>query len=66
MTNTILNFQTAIGHKVLAATDKKYLRSGGRIATDKLFQWANISAWRIISLSLRFLIPKYYNLVFFS
>ena len=57
MTNTILNFQTAMGHKVLAA-GKKYLRFSGRIATDKLFQWANISAWRIISLSLRFIIPK--------
>ncbi|MEH2328086.1 hypothetical protein [Nostoc sp.] len=38
MTNTILNFQTATGHEVLAAADKKYLRPGGRIATDKLFQ----------------------------
>ncbi|MBE8965282.1 methyltransferase domain-containing protein [Nostocales cyanobacterium LEGE 12452] len=41
MTNTILNFQTATGHEVLAAAGKKYLRPGGRIATDKLFQWAN-------------------------
>ena len=40
MTNTILNFQTATGHEVLAA-GKKYLRSGGRIATDKLFEWTN-------------------------
>ncbi|MDZ8087663.1 MAG: methyltransferase domain-containing protein [Nostoc sp. DedQUE12b] len=41
MTNTILNFQTANGHEVLAAAGKKYLRPGGRIATEKLFQWAN-------------------------
>ncbi|MHC0065632.1 SAM-dependent methyltransferase [Nostoc sp. UIC 10890] len=41
MTNTILNFQTATGHEVLAAAGKKYLRPGGRIATDKLFEWAN-------------------------
>ncbi|MHC5743916.1 MAG: SAM-dependent methyltransferase [Nostoc sp.] len=41
MTNTILNFQTATGHEVLAAAGKKYLRPGGRIATEKLFQWAN-------------------------
>ncbi|MEH2106617.1 hypothetical protein [Nostoc sp.] len=43
MTNIILNFQTAIGHEVLAAVGKKYLRFSGRIDTDKLFQWANIS-----------------------
>ncbi|MEH2416600.1 SAM-dependent methyltransferase [Nostoc sp.] len=41
MINTILNFQTATGHEVLAAAGKKYLRPGGRIATEKLFQWAN-------------------------
>ncbi|MEH2150140.1 SAM-dependent methyltransferase [Nostoc sp.] len=41
MTNTILNFQTATGHEVLAAAGKKYLRPGGGIATEKLFQWAN-------------------------
>ncbi|OYD97623.1 SAM-dependent methyltransferase [Nostoc sp. 'Peltigera membranacea cyanobiont' 210A] len=41
MTNTILDFQTATGHEVLAAAGKKYLRPGGRIATEKLFQWAN-------------------------
>ncbi|MBG1244100.1 SAM-dependent methyltransferase [Nostoc sp. NZL] len=41
MTNTILNFQTATGHEILAAAGKKYLRPGGRIATEKLFQWAN-------------------------
>ncbi|MCC5648776.1 hypothetical protein LC609_02790 [Nostoc sp. XA013] len=41
MTNTILNFQAATGHKVLATAGKKYLRSGGRIATDKLFELAN-------------------------
>ncbi|MFN6483497.1 MULTISPECIES: hypothetical protein [unclassified Nostoc] len=41
MTNTILNFQTATGHAISAAAGKKYLRPGGRIATAKLFQWAN-------------------------
>ncbi|MEB3179898.1 MAG: methyltransferase domain-containing protein [Nostocaceae cyanobacterium] len=41
MTNTTLNFQTASGHQVLAAAGKKYLRPGGKIATEKLFQWAN-------------------------
>jgi predicted O-methyltransferase YrrM len=41
MTNTILNFQTATGHEVLAAAGKKYLRPGGRITTEKLFRWAN-------------------------
>lgn len=41
MTNTILNFSTASGHQVLAAAGKKYLRPGGRIATEKLCQWAN-------------------------
>ncbi|PHM06481.1 class I SAM-dependent methyltransferase [Nostoc sp. 'Peltigera malacea cyanobiont' DB3992] len=41
MTNTILNIQTATGHEVLAAAGKKYLRPGGRIVTEKLFQWAN-------------------------
>ncbi len=41
MTNTTLNFQTASGHQVLAAAGKKYLRPGGRIATEKLCQWAN-------------------------
>ena len=41
MTNTILNLQTATGHQVLAAAGKKYLRPGGRIATEKLCQWAN-------------------------
>ncbi|MEH2167221.1 MAG: hypothetical protein V7K41_11200 [Nostoc sp.] len=39
-----------MGHEVLTAAGKKYLRSGGQIATDKLFQRANISAWKIISL----------------
>ncbi|MBH8555227.1 class I SAM-dependent methyltransferase [Nostocaceae cyanobacterium CENA357] len=41
MTNATLNFQNASGHEVLAAAGKKYLRPGGRIATEKLFQWAN-------------------------
>ncbi|MEA5621684.1 hypothetical protein [Nostoc sp. UHCC 0251] len=41
MTNTILNFQTATGHEVLAAAGKKYLHPGARIATKKLFEWAN-------------------------
>jgi hypothetical protein len=36
MTKTILNFQTATGHEVLAAAGKKYLRPGGRIAREKL------------------------------
>ncbi|MDZ7961790.1 MAG: class I SAM-dependent methyltransferase [Aulosira sp. DedQUE10] len=42
MTNHALNFQTASGHQVLAAAGKKYLRPGGRIATDKLLEWANL------------------------
>jgi len=41
MTNATLNFQTASGHQVLAAVGKKYLRPGGRTATEQLFQWAN-------------------------
>ncbi|MBW4560628.1 MAG: class I SAM-dependent methyltransferase [Mojavia pulchra JT2-VF2] len=41
MTNPTLNFQTASGHQVLAAAGKKYLRPGGRMATEQLFQWAN-------------------------
>ena len=41
MTNATLNFQTASGHQILAAAGKKYLRPGGRIATEQLFQWAN-------------------------
>lgn len=41
MTDAILNFQTASGHQVLAAAGKKYLRPGGRTATEQLFQWAN-------------------------
>lgn len=41
MTNTTLNFQTTSGHEVLAASGKKYLRPGGRLATEQLFQWAN-------------------------
>ena len=41
MTNATLNFQTASGHQVLAAAGKKYLRPGGRTATEQLFQWAN-------------------------
>lgn len=40
MTNATLN-QTTSGHQVLAAAGKKYLRPGGRIATEQLFQWAN-------------------------
>ncbi|WP_243147026.1 class I SAM-dependent methyltransferase [Scytonema sp. UIC 10036] len=40
MSNAILNFQTAAGHQVLAAVGKKYLRPGGRLATEQLFQWA--------------------------
>lgn len=41
MTNATLNFQTISGHQVLAAAGKKYLRPGGRLATEQLFQWAN-------------------------
>ncbi|ABA24151.1 methyltransferase [Trichormus variabilis ATCC 29413] len=41
MTNTTLNFQNASGHEVLAAVGKKYLRPGGRIATEQLCRWAN-------------------------
>jgi cyclopropane fatty-acyl-phospholipid synthase-like methyltransferase len=41
MTNTTLNFQTSSGYQVLAAAGKKYLRPGGRRATEKLCQWAN-------------------------
>ena len=41
MTDAILNFQTASGHQVLAAAGKKYLRPGGRTATEQLFRWAN-------------------------
>ncbi|OKH27444.1 SAM-dependent methyltransferase [Chroogloeocystis siderophila] len=33
--------QTAPGHEVLAAAGKKYLRPGGRIATEQLLEWAN-------------------------
>ncbi len=40
MTNATLNFQIALGHQVLAA-GKKYLRPGGRSATEQLFGWAN-------------------------
>lgn len=41
MIDTTLNFQTASGHEILAAAGKKYLRPGGREATEQLFQWAN-------------------------
>lgn len=41
MTNATLNLQTATGHQVLAAAGKKYLRPGGRSATEQLFAWAN-------------------------
>ncbi len=41
MTNATLNFQTAPGYQVLAAAGKKYLRPGGKSATEQLFQWAN-------------------------
>lgn len=40
MTNATL-IETASGHQVLAAAGKKYLRPGGRTATEQLFQWAN-------------------------
>ncbi|MBD2308240.1 class I SAM-dependent methyltransferase [Chroococcidiopsis sp. FACHB-1243] len=41
MTHATLNYETAPGHEVLAAAGKKYLRPGGRLATEQLFQWAN-------------------------
>lgn len=41
MTNATLNLQTANAHQVLAAAGKKYLRPGGKIATEQLLQWAN-------------------------
>ncbi len=41
MTHATLNFQKASGHEVLAAAGKRYLRPGGRQATEQLFQWAN-------------------------
>jgi cyclopropane fatty-acyl-phospholipid synthase-like methyltransferase len=41
MSNATLNFQTAAGHQVLAAAGKKYLRPGGKSATEQLLQWAN-------------------------
>ncbi|MBW4554577.1 MAG: methyltransferase domain-containing protein [Trichormus sp. ATA11-4-KO1] len=41
MTNTNLNLSITSGHEVLAAAGKKYLRPGGRIATEKLCQWAD-------------------------
>ncbi|MCX7592779.1 MAG: class I SAM-dependent methyltransferase [Fischerella sp.] len=41
MTNTTLDFQNAPGHQVLAAAGKKYLRPGGRSATEQLFEWAD-------------------------
>lgn len=41
MTNATLNWQTAPGHQVLAAAGKKYLRPGGRMATEQLLQWVN-------------------------
>ncbi|MDM9384869.1 class I SAM-dependent methyltransferase [Chlorogloeopsis sp. ULAP01] len=41
MTNATLNYQTAPGHQILAAAGKRYLRPGGRQATEQLFKWAN-------------------------
>ncbi|HIK05093.1 MAG TPA: class I SAM-dependent methyltransferase [Trichormus sp. M33_DOE_039] len=41
MTNATINLQTASAHQVLAAAGKKYLRPGGKIATEQLLQWAN-------------------------
>ncbi|RUR80798.1 SAM-dependent methyltransferase [Chlorogloeopsis fritschii PCC 9212] len=41
MTNATLNFQIASGHQILAAAGKRYLRPGGRQATEQLFEWAN-------------------------
>jgi ubiquinone/menaquinone biosynthesis C-methylase UbiE len=44
MTHTTLNFATAPSHVVLAAAGKTVLRPGGRIATERLFQWANFKS----------------------
>ncbi|MDZ8031972.1 hypothetical protein [Nostoc sp. DedSLP04] len=66
MTNTILNLQTATEHEVLAVVGKKYLRSGRRITTDKLSQWANFQPGGLSVFLLQFIIPKYYKLMFLS
>lgn len=41
MTQTIKDIQKAPGHQILAAAGKKYLRPGGRTATEQLLKWAN-------------------------
>jgi hypothetical protein len=35
MSNATLNFQTAARYQMLAAAGKKYLRPGGRLATEQ-------------------------------
>ncbi|MBZ8179822.1 SAM-dependent methyltransferase [Oscillatoria salina] len=41
MSQTTLDIQKAPGHQILAATGKKYLRPGGRSATEQLLKWAD-------------------------
>lgn len=41
MTQTTQNLQKAPGHQILAAVGKKYLRPGGRSATEQLLTWAD-------------------------
>ena len=55
MTNPTINFQTAPGHQILAAAGKKYLRPGGRAATEQLFQWADFQTGeRVLELASSF------------
>lgn len=42
MNDATLNFSTATGHEILATAGKKYLRPGGRQATETLLSWANL------------------------
>lgn len=44
MTQSMMNFETATGHQVMAAAGKKILRPGGKAATEQLFQWAEFKA----------------------
>lgn len=44
MTNATLNFETAPAHQILAAAGKKFLRPGGKAATEQLFEWADFKA----------------------
>jgi predicted O-methyltransferase YrrM len=55
MADATLNPQTASGHQILAATGKKFLRPGGRTATQQLFQWANFKPGdRVLELASSF------------